>query len=122
MTLKKLHNSGDISKTDYQKMKSKGSNTLCFNGLPKIHKPGVPLRPIVSLPGTPTYRLVKELQQNLKYLVDKTTHSIHSSHELLNIIKVIRIEEDEIMISFEVTALFTSINIDLAKETIATLL
>eukprot|EP00061_Rhincodon_typus_P015068 g42537.t1 len=42
--------------------------------------------------------------------------------EFVNIVKETRIEEDEIMISFDVTALFTSINIDPAKETIATLL
>eukprot|EP00061_Rhincodon_typus_P006451 g27100.t1 len=48
--LKKLHNSGDISKTDYQQMKPERSNTARFYRLPKVNKPGVPLRPIVSLP------------------------------------------------------------------------
>eukprot|EP00061_Rhincodon_typus_P002359 g17330.t1 len=70
----------------------------------------------------PTYRLAKELQWKLKYLVDNTTYSNHSSQEFLNIIKKTRIEEDDIMISFDVTALFTSLNIDLVKETMATLL
>eukprot|EP00061_Rhincodon_typus_P002538 g17835.t1 len=53
--------------------------------------------------------------------MDNTIHSIHSSQEFLNI-KDTGIEENWMMISFDVTALFTSINIDLAKETIATLL
>ena len=30
-------------------------------GLPEVHKEGVPLRPIVSIIGSPTYKLVKEL-------------------------------------------------------------
>eukprot|EP00061_Rhincodon_typus_P016289 g44421.t1 len=89
---------------------------------PEVHKPGVPHRSIVSVPGTPTYRLAKELQQKLKYSVANTTHSIHSSQEFFNIIKDTRIEEDEMMRSFIVTALFTSINIDIDKGTIATLL
>eukprot|EP00061_Rhincodon_typus_P008049 g30312.t1 len=122
-TLKKLHNSGDISKTEYQKMKPEGSITPRFYGFPKVHMPGVLIRPIVSLTATPTlYRPAKELHWNLKYLVDKTIHSTHSSQEFLNIIEDTRMEEDQTMISFNITALFTSINIDPAKETIAILL
>eukprot|EP00061_Rhincodon_typus_P004471 g22684.t1 len=121
-TLKKLHNSGDINKTDYQKMKPEGSNTLRFYGFPKVHKPGDLSDPLSHYPGTPTYRLAKELQRKLKYLVDNTAHTIHSFQEFLNIIKDTRTEEDEIMISFDVTTLCTSVNIDLVKETIATLL
>ena len=30
-------------------------------GLPKVHKAGIPLRPIVSTIGSPTYQLAKEL-------------------------------------------------------------
>ena len=36
-------------------------------GLPKIHKPGVPLQPIVDTIGSPTYRLAK-------FLAEKTYH------------------------------------------------
>eukprot|EP00061_Rhincodon_typus_P008086 g30386.t1 len=81
-----------------------------------------PLRSIVSLPGTPTYRLAKELQGGLKHLVDSSNHFIHSAQEFFNIVKDTRIDEDEIMVSLDVTALFTSINIPLAKETLASLL
>ncbi|XP_059500135.1 uncharacterized protein LOC132209322 [Stegostoma tigrinum] len=80
------------------------------------------LRPIVSLPGTPTYRLAKELHQRLKHLVEDSHHSIRSTQEFPNTINNTKIVEDEIMVSFDVTALFTSININLAKETLTTLL
>eukprot|EP00061_Rhincodon_typus_P003970 g21434.t1 len=79
--------------------------------LPKVHKPEVPLRPIVSLPGTPSHRLATELQRRLRHLVNKSPHSIHSAQECLNSIKDIRIDDEETMISFDVTALFTSIDI-----------
>ncbi|XP_059498080.1 uncharacterized protein LOC132207173 isoform X1 [Stegostoma tigrinum] len=120
-SLIKLQKSGELNKRLFQKMKPDGSNTPRFYGLPKIHKPGAPLRPIVSLPGTPTYRLAKELHQRLKHRVEDSRHSIHSSQEFLNTIKSTKIEEDETMVSFDVTALFTSININLAKETLTTL-
>eukprot|EP00061_Rhincodon_typus_P014806 g42108.t1 len=63
-------------------------------------------------------RLTEEIQQTIRQTIVPTL----SRKEFLNIIKDTRIEEDEIMVSFDITALFTSTNIDLAKETIATLL
>ena len=35
-------------------------------GLPKIHKPGIPLRPIVNIIGSPLYDLGKYLAKSLK--------------------------------------------------------
>ena len=35
------------------------ATTAKFYGLPKIHKENIPLRPKVSLPGSPTYDLSK---------------------------------------------------------------
>ncbi|XP_072406376.1 uncharacterized protein [Chiloscyllium punctatum] len=48
--------------------------------------------------------------------------SIQSTQEFLDIIGNIHIDKEETMISFDVTALFTSIDKTLAKETIANLL
>ena len=44
--------------------------------LPKIHKESVPLRPIVSTIGSPTYRLAKELARILSPLVGHTASII----------------------------------------------
>lgn len=41
-------------------------------GLPKIHKEGAPLRPIVNMIGRPTYLLAKYLAKKLKPLVGHT--------------------------------------------------
>eukprot|EP00061_Rhincodon_typus_P017339 g45991.t1 len=121
-TLKRLKDAGQITKTDFMRIKPEGTNTPCFYGLPKVHKPDIPLRPIVSLPGAPSRKLAKDLQQRLKHLVDGSPHSIHSTQDFLDTLKNIKISNDEIMISFDVTALFTSIDIPLGKETVATLL
>ena len=43
-----------------------------FYGLPKIHKPDTPLRPIVSSCGSVTYGVAKELAKILKPLVGKS--------------------------------------------------
>ena len=43
-----------------------------FYGLPKVHKEGMPLRPIVSSIGAMTYEKSKELSRILKPLVGKS--------------------------------------------------
>ena len=59
------------------------SATVCskFYGLPKIHKPDVPLRPIVASQGSPTYKLAKYLAEVLKPLVGKSEHHVVNSKE-----------------------------------------
>eukprot|EP00061_Rhincodon_typus_P007201 g28651.t1 len=121
-TLRILKDAGQITKMDYMSKKPEGTNTPCFYGLPKVNKLDIPLRPVVSRPGIPSHKLAKDLQQRLKHLVNGSPHSIHLTQEFLNTLKNIKIIDDEIMISFDVTALFTSTDIPKAKETLATLL
>ncbi|VDN49537.1 unnamed protein product [Dibothriocephalus latus] len=47
-------------------MKATDTALARFYGLPKIHKPNVPLRPIVALKGSPTYNLAKWMYSKLK--------------------------------------------------------
>ena len=54
-----------------------------FYGLPKIHKPGTPLRPIVSSCGSATYGVAKELAKILKPLVGKSPHHISSTQDFV---------------------------------------
>ena len=121
-TLNKLKKAHEITKQECWRMRSGDATIAQFYGLPKIHKDGAPLRPIVSLPGSPTYNLAKEMWKRLRHLVAGSTNSITNAQQFLEKIKNVTIREDEIMVSFDVTALFTSIDLNLAKETIADLL
>ena len=47
-------------------------------GLPKLHKPGIPMRPIVSSCGCPKYQLSKYLMTILRPLTDKSTRKLQS--------------------------------------------
>ncbi|BHF68719.1 hypothetical protein SprV_0301175800 [Sparganum proliferum] len=89
-----------------------------FYGLPKVHKQGVPLRPIVSLRGTPTFGLSKWLYQRLCFLTKDSEWTVKSAEEFLTRIKHLEVEADEVMVSFDVISLFTSIPPALAINTI----
>nr|VZI07580.1 unnamed protein product [Spirometra erinaceieuropaei] len=89
-----------------------------FYGLPKVHKQGVPLRPIVSLRGTPTFGLSKWLYQRLCFLTKDSEWTVKSAEEFLTRIKHLEVEADEVMVSFDVISLFTSIPPALAIDTI----
>ena len=96
--------------------------TVChkFYGLPKIHKPDVPLRPIVASQGSPTYNLAKYLAEILKPLVGKSEHHVVNYKEYISKIEQTKLDEDEILVSFDVVSLFTNVPVDevctIAKE------
>nr|VZI48171.1 unnamed protein product [Spirometra erinaceieuropaei] len=52
-----------------------------------VHKEGAPLRPIVSLQGTPTYGLAKWLLQRLKFLTTDLNATVSSSTQFLEKLK-----------------------------------
>ncbi|XP_076029326.1 uncharacterized protein LOC143018097 [Oratosquilla oratoria] len=66
--LKKLKESRVISEREWMVMKPGDSVLPEMYGLPKIHKKGVPLRPISAFRGSPTYNLAKVLAKTTKAL------------------------------------------------------
>ncbi|XP_075975703.1 uncharacterized protein LOC142976300 [Anticarsia gemmatalis] len=80
-------------------------------GLPKVHKESVPLRPIVSQIDSPTYDLAKHIASVLQPLTGKTASFVKDSRHFVDIIKTMRVEPDEVMVSFDVESLFTNVPI-----------
>ena len=93
-----------------------------FYGLPKIHKPDTPLRPIVSSCGSVTYSVAKELCQNPKPLVDKSPHHINSTQDFVEQVKHITLAPRECLSSYNVSVLFTSVPVVPALNIIKDLL
>ncbi|BHF60786.1 hypothetical protein SprV_0100375200 [Sparganum proliferum] len=121
-TLLALENSGAITPTDRRMARPQDTALARFYGLPKVHKDGVPLRPIVSLKGTPTYGLAKWLFRRLKFLTAESDITVSSSAQFLEKLKGVSLHPNDVMVSFDVTSLFTSIPQDLAIEIIELLL
>ena len=116
--LKTIKSQGGINNTTYRRLYPTGAVSPKYYGLPKIHKPGAPLRPIISSRGSATYETAKELANIIKPLVGRSPHHVMNNKDFLENIKDIKLQPDECMMSFDVSALFTSIPIDPAIDTI----
>ena len=79
--------------------------------LPKIHKEGVPLRPIVSNIGAPTYQLSKHLAGLLGQLTGKSIHHVKNSLQFVQTLSSIRIQPGDLMVSFDIVSLYTNVPI-----------
>ena len=91
----------------YYCVKPTGSPAPRFYGQLKIHKPGVPIRPIVSYSGSPLYNLNKYITNILK---DENNNAKNST-TFSNYIRNVPIEDDEVMVSFDVTSLYMNMPI-----------
>ena len=71
-------------------------------GLPKLHKPNIPMWPIVSFCGSPTYELSKYLTTVLKPLTDESKDKLQSTEDFINTINTMQIPDNHILVSFDV--------------------
>ncbi|XP_071452179.1 uncharacterized protein [Hetaerina americana] len=78
-------------------------------GLPKNHKTGAPLRPIVSAISSPTYNLAKHLTSVLSPHVGCCENHLRNSADFVKILDEIRLEERDILVSLDVVSLFTRV-------------
>ena len=76
------------------------------HGLPKVHKTGMPLRPIVSSIGTVTYETSKELSRTLKPLVGRSPYQVQNNKEFIQQLEDVKLRCDDIIMSYDVKALF----------------
>ena len=109
--LKVLKDNEFIDNKLYYCLKPTDSPAPRFYGQPKIHKPGVPIRPIVSYSGFPLYNLNKYIANILKAYVRDENNNTKNSTTFSHYIRNVSIEDDEIMVSLDVPSLYTNIPI-----------
>lgn len=85
---------------------------------PKIHKPNLPLRPIVSFIGSPIYNLSKYVSNLLNFAFLKDEKYVKNSFEFVDFIKTQTIPDNHMLVSLDVISLFTNIPIDLTNNII----
>ncbi|KFD45403.1 hypothetical protein M513_13716 [Trichuris suis] len=77
--------------------------------LPKVHKPDIPFRPIVSRSNCTTSALSKYIASLLHPFTGKRQSHVLNSREFLNAVKTISLSPDDILVSYDVKDLFTRV-------------
>ena len=120
--LKSIKTEGGINDNTYIRLYPTEAVPAKYYGLPKVHKPGMPLRPIISSIGSVTHSTAKELAIIIKPLVRGSSHHVKNNMDLIQSIKGIQLRPEECIMSFDVEALFTSVPIEPAIVIIKKLL
>ena len=106
----------------YKRLHPTGAVPPKYYGLPKVHKPGMPLRPITSGVGSVTHATAKELARIIKPLVGGSQHHVRKNMDFIHSIEGIQMTADECMMSFDVESLFTSVPVEPSIQIIKKLL
>jgi len=77
--------------------------------LPKIHKDGKQMRPIVSCVNAPSYNISKWLLHEFQKLEFPETFSIKDRYQFIEATKDLNIEPHEMLVSFDVVALYPNV-------------
>jgi len=87
-------------------------------GLPKIHKPGFPLRIIVSSIGSPLYALSNYMHNLIKSGIPTPHSFIKNSYHLVNKLSGTTLDPQLELASLDVVSLFTNVPSDLVFKSI----
>jgi hypothetical protein len=108
-----------ITEQEYDLCFPSGSQPGTLYGLPKVHKVGVPLRPILSATGTFNYGIARLLVNRLSHLKKHPT-TIQDTFSFVDDLHSLRLDMSEHrLISFDVVNLFTNVPL---KDTIQVVL
>ena len=111
-----LKRQNKINETVYQKLRSTDGSPPAIRGSIKHHKPGFPLRPIVSSIGSALYNTSKFLSDILSPIQNLNGYSVLNSSQFAKEVANMEISEDEVMVSFDVVSLFTAIPVNKACD------
>ena len=111
-----LKRSGYLSDAVCNKIRPRHKQPPRTNGLLKIHKADVQLRPIVSCLNTFAYDLSAYLVNILSSLTGNSEYTVTNSAHFVSTVSNETILDNEIMVSFDVESLFTNVPIDAAVQ------
>ena len=99
-----------ISKDTFNHLFSSGASPGVLYGLPKIHKIGNPIRPVLSTINTFNYNVAKFFVPLLEPLTTNE-YTLKNSLEFIKEINQVNLK-DKVMASFDIQSLFTNIPLD----------
>ena len=118
--LSTLKDEGKISEALFTKLRPRGSLPPRLYGLAKVHKDNTPMRPVLSMPGSPYHNIGLQVAEWLSQVPECRINS--SSTSVCDSLKTIQLDEQDEVVSFDVSALYTNVPVVEAIETCADLL
>ena len=107
--LQTLRRKGLIDDVLFHRLKPIGCVIPKLYGLPKTHKEMCPVRPILSMTGSPTHALAQWLAEILKPVNDSvSTFCVTDSFDFANSIRDVDLN-NVLMVSFDIASLFTNV-------------
>ena len=116
--LTEIKNEGQLDDKLYHKLKPTKTLIPRMYGQPKIHKENYPMREIVDGTGGVTKNIHKYISSIIRTYTGKSEYYVKNSKHFVDMIKDLRVENDEILVSYDVTALYPSVPQDEAIELI----
>ena len=111
--LKGLCSGNEISDFIYKRVVPTASSRPRMYGLPKVHKVNTPMRPILSMTGSPQYKVSQWICELLQPVVQKYgVHCVKDSFTFCEFLDNSDVPYDGFMCSFDVVSLFTNVPLD----------
>ena len=94
-----------LKKALYEKLKPTGSQPPRLYGLAKVHKNNIPMRPVLSMPGSAYHQITKQVEERLSTVPECQINS--STKEISDKLNSIRLAENEELLSFDASSIYT---------------
>ncbi len=117
--LHNLHKTNSITTKTYNKLKpNNNSKPGTFYGIPKLHKPKLTIRPIISNINHPTTNISKHLHTIMQPLVATSKSYIRNSQHLLQLLEKHKPTQHTVIITADIESLYTNIPNQLGIENV----
>ena len=113
-SLKLLRDNDKIDEQLYLQLKPRGSQPAKLYGLAKVHKHNTPVRPVLSMPGSPYHKIAVQITKWLSVVEECKTNG--STKSVADSLKDIHLDNDECLVSFDVTSLYTNVPVEEAID------
>ena len=118
--LKELKDENKINDSTYNRLHPTGSQPARLYGTAKVQKDAVPLRPVLSMPGSVYHAIGNQVSEWLNVVPECQINT--STQKIADKLNTIVLDDDEVIISFDVVSLYTNVPVQEAITVCADLL